>query len=154
MKKNFVKRTLIHAPAKVVFDWHKEERAFLTLIPPWEKIELLFYSGGIEEEGSEISFRLHIWGPFWSTWTARHQNFQEGVQFQDVQIKGPFASWLHTHRVVPEGPESCYLEDHIEYKLPFGFLGAWFGNWLVRRKLERTFIYRHQVTKEAIGIND
>jgi uncharacterized protein len=52
--------------------------------------------------------------------------------------------------ITPEGPEACRLEDRIEYELPFGALGNFFGGWLVRRRLERVFAYRHRVTAEAM----
>jgi hypothetical protein len=39
----------------------------------------------------------------------------------------------------------------VEYALPFGALGRWLGGWYVRRKLEKLFEYRHDVTaREAI----
>ena len=50
-------------------------------------------------------------------------------------MAGPFAHWEHTHRVEPDGPDACYLEDHIEYALPLGALGALLGSGLVRRRL-------------------
>ena len=71
-------------------------------------------------------------------------------QFRDVQTSGPFRRWEHTHLLTPEGPEACRLEDCIEYELPFGALGDYFGGWLVRRKLARVFVYRHRVTAEAM----
>jgi ligand-binding SRPBCC domain-containing protein len=38
----------------------------------------------------------------------------------------------------------------VEYALPFGFLGRWFGGWFVRRKLERLFRFRHEVTAREV----
>jgi ligand-binding SRPBCC domain-containing protein len=48
-----------------------------------------------------------------------------------------------------DGPEACYLEDRIEYELPFGRVGAWLLGPAVERKLHRLFQYRHQITREA-----
>jgi ligand-binding SRPBCC domain-containing protein len=89
-------------------------------------------------------------GPFRVRWTFEHRDFIEGRQFRDVQITGPFRRWEHTHLFTAEGPENCRLEDRIQYELPLGALGNFFGEWLVRRKLRRVFDYRHRVTAEAM----
>jgi ligand-binding SRPBCC domain-containing protein len=73
-----------------------------------------------------------------------------GRQFRDVQISGPFRSWQHTHTFTPDVSGASIIEDLIEYELPMGWLGVFFGNWFVQRKLKRLFEYRHRVTKEAL----
>jgi ligand-binding SRPBCC domain-containing protein len=71
-------------------------------------------------------------------------------QFRDVQISGPFKRWQHTHSFLPDGDCASFLEDRIEYELPLGAIGAFFGHWFVQRKLQRLFEYRHRITKEAM----
>lgn len=88
-------------------------------------------------------------GPFWRDWVAEHCDYQAGRQFCDVQVRGPFARWRHTHRVEAE-PEGCRLEDCVEYALPGGRLGCLLGGALTRRKLARLFTYRHEVTVKDI----
>jgi len=89
-------------------------------------------------------------GPFKIRWVLEHRDYLEGRQLRDVQISGPFHSWQHTHSFLPQGPQSSILEDRIECTVPMGFLGAFFGNWWVQRKLKRLFEYRHRVTQEAM----
>ena len=69
--------------------------------------------------------------------------------FQDRQVSGPFARWEHTHTMDPDDRGGTVLVDHIEYELPLGALGRLGGGWYVRRKLERLFTFRHEVTKRA-----
>jgi hypothetical protein len=96
-------------------------------------------------------------GPLRQRWIAEHQGFlmpkagqgdatAEFWQFQDVQVQGPFAHWIHTHKVEADGNNACYLEDRIEYALPWGRIGDWIGNPIVISKLKRLFTYRHRVT--------
>ena len=73
--------------------------------------------------------------------------------FRDEQIKGPFASWQHTHIFEPAGPSACYLEDRVEYSVPLGVLGRMVAGRFVRRKIERLFAYRHEVTARAMAGN-
>jgi ligand-binding SRPBCC domain-containing protein len=69
--------------------------------------------------------------------------------FHDSQRSGPFRRFEHTHLMDPDGAGGCWLTDRIEYELPFGKLGEIGGGWIARRKLERMFEYRHDVTRRA-----
>jgi hypothetical protein len=69
-----------------------------------------------------------------------------GRAFHDRQVSGPFALWEHAHRLEPEGPSACTLEDRIEYALPAGPAGDLVGGRAIRALLDRMFAYRHRVT--------
>ena len=45
---------------------------------------------------------------------------------------------------------AALLRDEIEYAPPFGLLGRWLGERLIRRRLERMFEYRHETTRRLI----
>lgn len=145
----FVRRSHIDAPAAAVFRWHARPGAFERLTPPWESVRVIERQGGIED-GARLVLRLGR-GPFGPRWVAEHRDYVEGEQFRDVQIAGPFARWTHTHRVEPDGDAACWLEDRIEYALPFGALGAALAGGFTRRKLARMFRYRHAVTAADVA---
>jgi ligand-binding SRPBCC domain-containing protein len=150
IKHSFEKSSVINAPAQDVFDWHKTEDALETLIPPGEPVSVKSRTGGIED-GDVVVLRISFLGPIGMDWVAEHRNYVEGEQFEDVQVSGPFAHWVHTHKVEPVDGKRSRLIDHVEYALPFGWLGDWLGNWLVTRKLESMFAYRHRVTREQFS---
>jgi len=145
----FVRRTRIAAPAEDVFRWHTRPGAFARLNPPWEPVEIVARHGGVEN-GAVVVLRMGL-GPLSQSWVAEHRDYEEGRQFRDVQVSGPFAHWVHTHRFASDGPNACYLEDHIEYALPLGTIGQLGGGGLVRQKLARMFTYRHRVTSDDIA---
>jgi ligand-binding SRPBCC domain-containing protein len=144
----FVATSRIEASAEKLFRWHAEPGALERLTPPWEKIEIIERARGICD-GDHGSMWVYI-GPFRVRWNFEHREYVEGRHFRDVQTAGPFRRWEHTHSFTPEGAEVCQLEDRIEYELPFGELGNFFGRWIMRRKLARVFEYRHRVTAEAM----
>ena len=151
-KKLFIATSRIEAPASDVFRWHEEPGALERLTPPWEPVEIEQPAQGIRDgirDGDRAVLRVGF-GPFKIRWTLEHRDYIEGRQFRDVQISGPFRSWQHLHSFLPEGLQSSILEDRIEYVLPWGFLGAYFGNWFVQRKLKRLLEYRHRVTQDAM----
>lgn len=102
----------------------------------------------IDEEGSRTTLKISMFGFIPLYWVAEHRNYQPARSFQDVQIRGPFARWCHTHSVEPIDAYSCRYIDSIDYKMHLGWLGELLGGWLVRRKLNKMFAYRHQRVKE------
>jgi ligand-binding SRPBCC domain-containing protein len=143
----FVRRSRIAAPAAVVYRWHALPGALEKLTPPWEHVRVVEKTGGIEK-GARVVLEMGR-SPFRRRWVAEHQDFEQGRYFSDLQLSGPFAYWKHTHTFEPDGPAASILEDRVEYALPFGVLGRWFGDWYVRRKLAKLFEYRHKVTAEG-----
>lgn len=146
--KLFVATSRIEASAEELFRWHAEPGALERLTPPWERVETIEPAAGIHD-GDRGAMWVYI-GRLRLRWTFEHRGYIEGRKFQDVQTSGPFRRWEHTHLFIPEGPEACRLQDRIEYELPFGILGDFFGGWMVRRRLARVFEYRHRVTAEAM----
>ncbi len=144
MKQIFERRIRIPAPAAQVFAWHEAPGALQKLIPPGDPVKAIGPVAGIQD-GARVVLRIGYW-PFCIRWIAAHQDYMAGKQFVDVQTKGPFKSWKHTHRVIIDGPHACILEDHVEYELPFGAIGELLAGRLVRRKLSAMFDYRHKVT--------
>lgn len=143
----FEKRSRIAAPPERVFAFHELPDAFERLAPPWDEIRVIEKTPGLQV-GARVVVETKV-GPFTQRLVAEHTRYERGTMFQDRLVSGPFASWVHTHRMEPDGEGGTLLVDHIEYTLPLGALGQLGGGWFVRRKLERMFEHRHAVTKRA-----
>lgn len=120
------------------------EDVFRRLIPPWEHVAVLERDRPIAD-GAVADLLIGRWSLSFR-WKLVHDQVIPGRQFIDFQVKGPFKSWRHTHLFVPDGEDASYLEDKIEYELPFGEVGRRLGQWKVERKLTRLFDYRHTIT--------
>lgn len=143
----FEKQSPIPVPVEELFQWHDRGMAFERLAPPWEKVRVLERSGGIRDGGKAVIEVRQ--GPFPLKWTAVHRDYVKGKQFVDEQVSGPFAQWVHTHLTFPDGPNTSFLKDHIEYQPPFGPLGS-LASGTIHRKLERTFTFRHRRTRQDL----
>ena len=141
----YMRRTHIQAPAERVFRWHEQPAAFEKLVPPGELVRVMSQTGGIRN-GGRAELAIGRW-PARIRWIAEHDQYVEDRQFRDVQTRGPFRRWEHTHIVEPDGPDACHLEDRVEYELPFGWLGETLLGNIVASKIERLFEYRHHVTR-------
>jgi uncharacterized protein len=144
----FEKQSRIEVPVKELFNWHNRHRVFERLTPPWEKVRVVGRQGGIQE-GGRIVLEVQQ-GPFRRRWVAVHGDYVEGTQFVDEQVQGPFAQWVHTHRMLPETETTSLLNDHIEYRPPLGFLGEVVAGGYLRKKLERLFTFRHARTQNDL----
>lgn len=147
-RQTFVKTSTLPVPSEDLFNWHLREGVFERLSAPWELPAGMRMEGTVESGGVR-RFTLPF-GPIRLTWIARHTDFQPGCSFVDYQESGPFRSWRHTHRVIPDGPERSILQDEIEYELPLGKLGQFLASSFMRSKLETHFNYRHRITEHDL----
>lgn len=143
----FEKRTRIAAPPERVFAFHARPDALTLLLPPWERARVIEKTPGLQV-GVRAVIAVRV-GPIEQRIVAEHTACEEGRMFQDTMRSGPFARWVHTHTMEADGAGGTWLVDHIDYALPLGALGQLGGGWFVRRKLDRMFAYRHEVTRKA-----
>jgi ligand-binding SRPBCC domain-containing protein len=104
---------------------------------------------------SEIvtSFRLVPPLPFRGRWIARITEFEWNHYFADIQVQGPFKSWLHRHELTREtrnGIDGTLVRDRLEYEVGFGFLGAIAKKAFVDRQIKATFAHRQPVLEEML----
>lgn len=64
--------------------------------------------------------------------------------FTDLQLKGPYSIWEHTHTFT-ETNNGVLMHDLVRYQLPFGFLGLIAHQAIVKKKIKGIFDYRKTV---------
>ena len=137
------------ASAEEAFAWHQRPGALERLTPPWERVEVVERTGGIED-GARATLRVHA-GPVPLRWVAVHRDYVQGRRFVDEQAEGPFSHWIHQHLFEPVGPAVSRYTDRIEFAPPFGTLGTAAGMWLARPRTERMLAYRHSTLREDLA---
>lgn len=145
----FITRTwqsIVPVSAQELAEWHTRPGALERLVPPWERIRIVRLQGQLTNATQQVVFRWLIAGLIPYYWQAEVCDYQPGVGFVDVQRRGPFASWKHTHRFLPQGDEQSILQDEVTYSLRWGALGRWLTGSAVSRRLDRLFQYRHAIT--------
>ncbi len=141
---------IVEADPGTVFCWHARAGAFHRLSPPWESVQLVAQTGGIED-GARVRLRLRAMGiPLY--WDLEHSEYRFGEQFCDQQVRGPFKSWRHLHRFESAGSNQTRLVDRLAIELPVGALGRWVGRHFLRKQLQRLFQYRHDVTSSDLAL--
>ena len=139
----FERRTPMPVSADQLCAWHGRPGAFERLNPPFAPVKVEERTGGLEVGARTVVSGV---GPLGQRWVAEHTAYEPGRMFRDEQTSGPFARWAHTHRFEPRTDSTSELIDSIEYELPLGGLGSFFGGSFTTSALERMFSFRHALT--------
>lgn len=94
--------------------------------------------------GTFIQYRLRVHGvPL--RWDTIIQAWEPPRRFVDVQVRGPYRRWRHTHELEPLGDDRTLMRDTVRYALGLGPLGELAHRLVVRRDLEAIFAHRARV---------
>ena len=100
--------------------------------------------------GTLLEYKLSL---FWISfyWQTRIEEWRPEEYFVDVQLKGPYALWRHTHSFEELGVGRTLMRDRVEYAIRYGPIGR-LAHWLfVRRSLKRIFDYRAEMTARLLA---
>lgn len=133
-------------PRTEVFPFFAEARNLEAITPPWLRFEVLTPAPIEMRAGAVIDYRIRVHGiPI--RWRTEIAEWQPPHRFVDVQVRGPYTLWRHTH-TFEERDGGTLCADHVRYRPRGGAL----LNWLfVRRDVERIFQYRQQRLTALFG---
>lgn len=139
--------TFVRAPVQRVWEFHRDVRALRLLSPPGSKVELLGEDHEVRDGALHV-LRIRAFG-LSLVWEARISDVRPPFGFVDTAERSPFAHWRHRHEFLEEDG-GTRIVDRIEFRLPGGRLGSWFGRLIVAPGLGLFFRYRHAVTKRLL----
>lgn len=131
---------IVAAPLPRVFAFFAAAENLSALTPPWLDFRILTPLPIVMRAGAVIDYQIRLHGlPL--RWRTLIEVWQPGVRFVDVQLRGPYRTWRHTHTfaATPAGTE---VRDDVRYALPLGPVGRLLERVWVRRDLARIFDYR------------
>ena len=131
-----------------VFPFFAEARNLDALTPPWLHFQVLTPTPIVMRVGTLIDYRIRVRGvPF--RWRTEIAEWQPPHRFVDVQLRGPYTLWRHTH-TFDEHDGGTLCGDQVRYRPRGGALVHWL---FVRRDVENIFQFRQQRMKELLGLN-
>ena len=100
--------------------------------------------------GTFLSYRLRLHGvPI--RWDTRIAEWDPPHRFVDVQLRGPYRLWHHTHTFAPDGDGGTVMRDVVRYAIGFGPFGALAHALVVQRDLARIFDFRAAKVPELLA---
>lgn len=145
----FEREQFIAAPVERVFAPFADAANLQAITPPWLHFRIISTPPIAMREGAVIEYwlRLHGVPVRWRTviveWDPPHR-------FVDVQQRGPFALWRHTHTFA-SAHGGTMVRDQVRYRVGKGPLGALAHRLFVGHDLERIFAYRRGAVLDLVS---
>jgi ligand-binding SRPBCC domain-containing protein len=140
---------VVPLPRTEVFAFFAEARNLEAITPEFLRFQVLPPVPLALEAGSRIDYRLSLFGvPF--RWRTRMAAWEPPYRFVDVQERGPYSQWIHTH-TFEEVEGGTLVSDRVEYRLPLGALGEAAHPIMVGRTLARIFDHRRDRVAALLG---
>ena len=130
----------LDAPPEAVFPFFADARNLEAITPPLLRFRLLTPEPIAMGVGTFLQYALRLHGvPV--RWDTIIQEWAPPRRFVDVQVRGPYRLWHHTHELLPVDGGTL-MRDTIRYSVGFGVLGEVARRVVVRRDLEAIFAFR------------
>lgn len=121
-----------------------------TITPDYMGFDIISGADRKMYEGQIIQYIVTPIAGIKMKWVTEITHIKEGEYFVDEQRFGPYKLWHHKH-FLKEIDGGVEMEDKLDYKLPFGYLGQLTQPFLVKPKLEEIFAYRQKKLIELFG---
>ena len=133
---------LVVWPRDETFELFGDASNLAAITPPWLQFEIVTPMPVAMGVGAELEYRLRLHRvPV--RWLTAIVEWDPPRRFVDVQMRGPYALWHHTHEFLEVGGQTL-MRDTVRYALPFGPLGRIAHPLLVKRDLKAIFDYRQE----------
>ena len=149
MTEYVVERTqVVPVPIEEAFTFFADARNLERITPPWLRFRIVEAPAALGV-GARLRYRLSLFGiPI--RWRTEIVAWSPPRGFVDVQRRGPFLLWEHTHRLTPAGG-GTEIYDHVRYRVPGGRLAPAVQRPFVGRWLDEIFDFRAERLREMLG---
>lgn len=129
-------------PREKVFEFFSECRNLEKITPKMLNFHMNTMSTDRLTAGTLIDYNLKVRGlPI--HWITKITEWNPPDHFTDIQLKGPYSFWEHTHFFEDLG-EGTLMTDRVKYKVPVGLIGRMATQAWIDADIENIFKYRRK----------
>lgn len=144
----FTQTETVAAPLERTFAFFQDAFNLEKITPPWVQFRVMTEPPIEMKPGTLIDYKIIVRGlPM--KWRTEIVEWVPNVRFVDVQLKGPYKKWHHTHEFSADGDQTI-ITDTVRYALPLGPLGRIAHALFVEHDVRKIFAYRKTRTAELI----
>jgi hypothetical protein len=148
-QREFVAHQWVPQSVDEIFSFFSDEKNLEAITPAWLNFHVLKKSTEKMEAGTQVDYKLRLRG-FPLRWQSKIEEWIPNQKFVDLQTRGPYSHWRHTHVFTPlKG--GTLLTDRVLYKVPFGKVGALTAGKLVENDVGKIFEYRRHKIEELFS---
>lgn len=134
------RETHLELPIDQVFSFFENPENLARITPPKLGFNILTPTPIEMKSGALIDYTMKVMGlPI--HWTTLIAEYKPPYRFVDVQLKGPYQFWHHTH-TFEETDRGTLMRDNVRYTLPFGPFGRIAHKLFVQKQLRQIFDHR------------
>ena len=143
---------MVPIPIGEAFEFFSNPRNLERLTPDIVRFQFLRPPPEKVSPGTILEYRLRLWGvPV--KWRTRIEVVEPPTGFIDVQDKGPYAMWRHTHGFRELDARHTEIRDQVEFAMPLGPLGEIAYRLMVAGSLQQIFDYREVALRRLFPSN-
>lgn len=143
---------IVARPRAEVFEFFSRPENLARITPAEMRFEMVSRDRAMRR-GLRLVYRLRPLLGIPAAWISRITRFDPPESFVDVQERGPYARWEHTHTFHDEHLGDVIwtrISDEVAYELPFGPLGDLVNALIVRRRLASIFAHRRSAIERLL----
>jgi ligand-binding SRPBCC domain-containing protein len=141
---------IVQRPIVETFRFFADPHNLQRLTPAFLQFKFLEPPPEVMHPGTAIDYQIRLYGvPV--HWRTRIEIVEPPTKFVDVQEKGPYALWRHSHIFKDVGGGATEVKDRVEYAMPLGPLGEIAYHLFVARSLAQIFEYRERELAAIMG---
>jgi ligand-binding SRPBCC domain-containing protein len=150
MKIYTLHRTMtVPVPQREAFAFFEDPRNLARITPSWLNFRIASPEPVEMRINAKIAYHIR-WLGLSLSWKTIITQYDPPRCFVDEQTRGPYSFWRHQHILEPV-PGGTRIVDHLDYALPFGFLGRLAHATIVQQQIETIFDYRAKAIRAYFG---
>ena len=153
MKEHVLRREqVLEAPLGQAFEFFSRAENLEAITPPWLRFRITSPTPIEMHAGTLIRYRLALRGvPI--SWLTRIEEWEPPHRFVDMQLRGPYGLWHHTHTFEPnDDGKGTLMTDIVRYGQRFGGAGELVQRLFVGRDVDRIFDFRRDEIARQIEL--